>query len=282
MKSNLQTPVFSRRRLLKGGLSFGATVLAGGCESAAVRYEDVVRGDAQPQNYLEYLQEDIELLKCAQEEGSVQGVYYNPDKYALADIFQQRVAKIGLSLSLSDTLLQVAQALAAKEVGAFTTATDPTGRMRLASPIIIWPEAFNRPFVKTDDDFRNCMRHETVHAKDGYFGVLFNQTPLDLTTLNRSFRSSLKELRAVDADIEYILSHPTKNFSAEYMSDCCFLWTQKNERLIPTNDLEQQIANQQRELLSVSVIFTGKNFETTYQGTNRSIPYISLKLDGTH
>ena len=225
-----------------------------------------------------------ELIE-AKNNGTLQGIYFNPSDKELENILTQYLVNLGRISGSEEidvelrTIIPIANY--ERENSIISTLTGPITGQEKYHPVFVWNNSFKSDRVSTDEDFRNIVRHEITHVDDNHSGIKYYGELVDMTQLSDGFKLNLREIRAIATEIDYALTHPDGMFSGNYMIFSFAKFIQHRDGLCPINDYEQKIKDNQLAEIPFSVNIGQDIVRASHNsfGTEIAIPYTNFEFE---
>lgn len=196
-----------KRGIIFGILLVGIISLAWGKE---ITFQEVKEGKISPQEYFDYLLENVKELKEAKEKGMLKRILFDPSVKELEKLLEENLKGKIKNQKFLDQVVK-----GAGEMFLTEKKEEPTFSIILPSHeylvgqktpylIIVYPRSLI--FLKKERDLKNILLHELQHIKDFFEGVKLNGYHIKGEDFQRGemrveFWKSLLELRAYHLEL---------------------------------------------------------------------------------
>lgn len=259
-------------------------------------YQKVRKGLLTPETYINNLVAAMPEIREAIDGGWLQGVYYNPTGEERREIFVKQFDNLKVDwVDEQEKNNERESWIRGSDIDATKNAKEKSQYMtaftseffrghKEFSPILVWEFAFESNKIKYEEDFKNIIRHELVHAKDNWQGIYAGEEkiPIKWNNSDKYFFDNIKESRAVACEIDYVIKHPEKKFSETTIERALENLIRYQEKMSkPKNEREKFLRGMQLKSLPFSYSLENQKIIVKHiNGRVLEIP--DTKLGGIH
>lgn len=233
--------------------------------------EGVRAGKYTPQEYLNYLAQNMPEIMIPVAEGLIQEIIYNPPRLELEQLLTKLLRDLGYDdFIIADTLSSI---LENDENTAFQVLPAHPSLAGKKVPIYIIAHPYTINSLTNDYEVENILLHEIQHVKDIYYGVQLNNYNLNWQGLEKGEVSlelwkALLELRAYHVEVlNLFLSFRKndKNYGDAYSKNICIRYSEQYSKL------EKLATAPAEKLLKKEQLDSFKDLIPTYVGEDITI-----------